>query len=40
MNDKIDTLLSLLEIYEIRIPIIQRDYAHGRKDEKIGRAHV
>ncbi len=34
MNDKIDTLLSLLEIYEIRIPIIQRDYAHGRKDEK------
>ena len=34
MNDKIDTLLKLLEIYEIRIPIIQRDYAHGRKDGK------
>lgn len=34
MNDKIDTLLKLLEIYEIRIPIIQRDYAHGRKDAK------
>ena len=32
MNDKIDTLLKLLEKYEIRIPIIQRDYAHGRKD--------
>lgn len=34
MNDKIDTLLKLLEIYEIRIPIIQRDYVHGRKDGK------
>lgn len=34
MNDKIDTLLKLLEKYEIRIPIIQRDYAHGRKDGK------
>lgn len=34
MNDKIDTLLKLLKIYEIRIPIIQRDYAHGRKDGK------
>lgn len=34
MNDKIDTLLKLLEVYEIRIPIIQRDYAHGRKDGK------
>jgi hypothetical protein len=34
MNNKIDTLLKLLEIYEIRIPIIQRDYAHGRKDGK------
>lgn len=34
MDGKIYTLLELLRDYEIRIPIIQRDYAHGRKDGK------
>lgn len=34
MDGKIYTLLELLKDYEIRIPIIQRDYAHGRMDGK------
>jgi hypothetical protein len=29
-----DTLYKLLEQYEVRIPIIQRDYAQGRSNEK------
>ena len=32
MTDQIDTLLDLLKKYEVEIPIIQRDYAQGRKD--------
>lgn len=31
---EINTLLKLLSEYEVRIPIIQRDYAQGRKNEK------
>ncbi|MCH5184556.1 MAG: DUF262 domain-containing protein [Oscillospiraceae bacterium] len=31
-KNKISTLFELLEKYEVEIPIIQRDYAQGRKD--------
>ena len=32
--DNLNTLMTLLKMYEIRIPIIQRDYAQGRNTEK------
>lgn len=34
MNEEINTLIKLLTSYEVRIPIIQRDYAQGRNNEK------
>lgn len=34
MSEKINTLIKLLTKYEVRIPIIQRDYAQGRDNEK------
>ncbi|WP_379163235.1 hypothetical protein [Paenibacillus sp. sgz5001063] len=32
--EKCNTLYSLLESFEVRIPIIQRDYAQGRDNAK------
>lgn len=32
-NGTISNLVELLETYKVKIPIIQRDYAHGREDE-------
>ena len=34
MKEEINTLIKLLSKYEVRIPIIQRDYAQGRDNEK------
>jgi hypothetical protein len=34
MSEEINTLIKLLSNYEVRIPIIQRDYAQGRDNEK------
>lgn len=32
-NGTISNLVELLETYQVKIPIIQRDYAHGREDD-------
>ena len=34
MSEEINTLIKLLSKYEVRIPIIQRDYAQGRNNQK------
>ncbi len=34
MSEEINTLIKLLTKYEVRVPIIQRDYAQGRDNDK------
>jgi len=40
MESKKYTLYKLLSEYEVRIPIVQRDYAHGRESKESVRKHL